>query len=133
MLETAIGLDVPEMVFGQTNHQSVHDDAALGRAGNGVAHLENTEIFYSPRQCPLEQLDGIGPADVDGFLRNIVQHDASSQLPIMPNYIFSKGNRIQARVVDSEYSVFGGPFCNVRRSLESLRIQAQDWMRTTRE
>ena len=117
------------MILGKTNYQSIHDDAALRRARHGVSYLENSEIFYSSRQCALKKLYGIGSLDVDWFLRDIVQHNASSQFPIVSNDVFSKRNRIQARVVNSEDRVFGGPFVNVRRAFESLRVQAQDRMR----
>ena len=108
-LELAVGLDVPEPVTGQPHHHPVHQDRAVGMAGQAVAGPTDRERLDPAGEDLLEQPARIGADDLQRLLRDVVQHDAAAQLPIVRHGVLVGGHlhRVEAVAVQAEDRLIG--------------------------
>ena len=108
-LELAVGLDVPEPVAGQPHDHAVHQDGAVGTAGKAVAGPPDRESLDPAGEDLLKQPARIGADDLERLLRDVVQHHAAPQLPVVGDRVLVGGrlHRVEAVAVQAEDRLIG--------------------------
>ena len=116
----AIGFDIPELIFSQSNQDTIHDQAAMRGTDNSITGSKNRNGRYSPRKHLIQKRYRIRALDFDRALRNIVKHQIFSKLPVrFKRIILIRPHCRKSTGINRIHEAFGHPFVGVRRLLNT--------------